>query len=110
VFVPMFAVFVADYFLAGGHHDWDTSTDAPARWVMLAPWAAGFITYQLINPGSVPGWAAAWQDVAGWVHFPYQTWMSASVLSFVVALLLTLPLAAHTRRRRVASPRSANGQ
>ncbi len=99
VFVPMFAVFVADYFLAGGHHDWDTSTDAPARWVMLAPWAAGFVTYQLINPGSVPGWAAAWQDVAGWVHFPYQTWMSASVLSFVVALVLTLPVAAHNRRR-----------
>ena len=111
VFVPMFAVFVADYFLAGGHRDWDTSTDAPARWVMLAPWAAGFVTYQLINPGNVPGWSTAWQDVAGWVHFPYQTWMSASVLSFMVALLLTLPLAAHTRRHRNHSRRSAeNGQ
>jgi len=101
VFVPMFAVFVADYFLAGGHHDWDTSTDAPARWVMLAPWAAGFVTYQLINPGSVPGWATAWQDVAEWVHFPYQPWMSASVLSFVVALVLTLPVATYNRRHQL---------
>ena len=98
VFVPMFAVFVADYFLAGGHRSWDTSPDAPARWVMLAPWAAGFITYQLINPGSVPGWATTWQDIATRVHFPYQTWMSASVLSFLVALVLTLPLATYTRR------------
>ena len=98
VFVPMFAVFIADYFLAGGHREWDTSANAPSRWVMLAPWAAGFVTYQLINPGSVPGWTDAWQHIAEWVHFPYQTWMSASVLSFVVALVLTLPVAKYSRR------------
>lgn len=99
VFVPLFAVFVADYFVVGGRRRWDTSQLARARYLMLAPWVAGFATYQLVNPGSVPLWTAGWVQVAGAVHFPHESWMSASVLSFVVALALGVPAAAISRRR-----------
>ncbi len=92
-FVPMFAVFVARYFLRGGHRSWDTSATAPSRWWMLAPWLLGFAAYQLINPGAVGWWARSWGDVRSWLHFHPQPWMSASVLSFTVAFVVALPLA-----------------
>jgi hypothetical protein len=38
---------------------WDLSAAARPRWLMLLPWAAGFVTYQLINPGYVSWWASA---------------------------------------------------
>jgi NCS1 family nucleobase:cation symporter-1 len=59
VFVPLSAVLIADYFTGPREH-WDLSATARARWVMLLPWAVGFVVYQLINPGYVSWWAAAW--------------------------------------------------
>ncbi len=52
VFVPMSAVLITDYFVASRGR-WDLSATARSRWLMLVPWAAGFVTYQLINPGYV---------------------------------------------------------
>jgi nucleobase:cation symporter-1, NCS1 family len=98
VFVPLFAVLVVDYFALGGARRWDLSQQAPSRWIMLAPWLVGFVTYQLIYPGGVSWWASMWEHVAGWLHFTVQTWMSASVMSFVVAALVTWPLSARTCR------------
>ncbi len=88
VFVPMSAVLIVDFFLLsrGG---WNLSARAPSRWLMLAPWAAGFVTYQLINPGYVSWWASAWTSVAAWTGFPRESWMSASILSFAVAAAAT---------------------
>ena len=59
VFVPMSAVLIADYFVVSGRR-WDLSAAARSRWLMLLPWAAGFVTYQLINPGYVTWWVSAW--------------------------------------------------
>jgi purine-cytosine permease-like protein len=92
VFVPLFAVLVVDYFVLGGAGRWNLSEAAPARWVMLFPWLVGFVVYQLIYPGGVAWWATMWGDIAKWLHFSVQTWMSASLLSFVVAAVLTLAL------------------
>ncbi len=99
VFVPMFAVFVADYFLLGGHRAWNTTHLAPARWAMLLPWLAGFAAYQLVYPANVSGWHTFWTDAQGWLHFTPRPWMSASVLSFAVAFVLALPLGAVGTRR-----------
>jgi nucleobase:cation symporter-1, NCS1 family len=89
VFVPLSAVLIVDFFiLAKGH--WDLSAAAPARWLMLLPWAAGFVTYQLINPGYVSWWASAWTSVASAIGFTPASWMSASICSFVVAAVVTL--------------------
>ncbi len=90
VFVPLFAVLAIDYFCFSGRRGWDLTLDSPARWLMLAPWGLGFITYQLIYPGQVAWWAAAWARLAQAIGFQPQPWMSASIFSFVVAAVVTL--------------------
>jgi putative hydroxymethylpyrimidine transporter CytX len=91
VFVPMFAVFVVDYFVVR-RDVWNISADAPARWSRLVPWVAGIVVYQLINPGYVGWWRTGWTQVQEWLHFTPQGWMSASMLSFAVAAGVTLLL------------------
>ena len=89
VFVPMSAVFAVEYFVLGGHRGWDTSAQAPARWTMLVPWLLGFCAYQLINPGGISWWSSAWAHVQSWLHFTPHAWMSASLISFLVAAAAT---------------------
>ena len=89
VFVPMAAVLIADYFIVSRRR-WDLSATARSRWLMLLPWAAGFVTYQLINPGYVSWWASAWTSFGHDIGFTPASWMSASILSFCVAAALTL--------------------
>ena len=98
VFVPLFGVFAVDYFVISRGR-WDVSAAAPQRWVMLVPWLAGFVSYQLINPGLVSWWATMWEHVRDWLHFTPSSWMSASILSFVVAALATVPVGLLRRRR-----------
>ncbi len=93
VFVPLSAVLITDYFagyLATPRVRWDLSAAARSRWPMLLPWAAGFVVYQLINPGYVSWWASAWSKFGQDVGFTPAGWMSASILSFCTAGILTL--------------------
>ncbi|MBV9451716.1 MAG: cytosine permease [Streptosporangiaceae bacterium] len=99
VFVPMSAVLIVDYFVVSRGR-WDLTAGARSRWLMLVPWALGFVMYQLINPGSVGWWTSAWTSFARWIHFTAQPWMSASILSFVVAGVATLVFGRLARRRR----------
>jgi len=89
VFVPMAAVLIVDYFAPPRRH-WDLSAAARSRWIMLLPWAAGFVVYQLINPGYVSWWASAWTSFGQDIGFTPASWMSASILSFCAAGLVTL--------------------
>jgi len=91
VFVPMAAVLITDYFIVSGRR-WDLSVTARSRWLMLLPWAAGFATYQLINPGYVSWWVSAWTSFGRLIGFTPASWMSASILSFAVAAVITLLL------------------
>jgi putative hydroxymethylpyrimidine transporter CytX len=90
IFVPLFAVFVVRYFVQRGSREWDTSETAPNRWWLLVPWLLGFAAYQMINPGYIARWASLWSRIDGWLHFTPATWMSASIMSFLVAALVTL--------------------
>jgi NCS1 family nucleobase:cation symporter-1 len=93
VFVPMSAVLIADYFadyLAVPRRQWDLSAAARSRWSMLLPWAVGFVIYQLINPGYVSWWASAWSSFGHDIGFTPASWMSASILSFCAAGIMTL--------------------
>jgi NCS1 family nucleobase:cation symporter-1 len=89
VFVPLSAVLIADYFVVSRGH-WDLSAAARSRWLMLVPWAAGFVTYQLVNPGYVSWWASAWTSFGQDIGFTPAGWMSASILSFAVAATITV--------------------
>jgi nucleobase:cation symporter-1, NCS1 family len=102
IFVPLSAVFVIDYFVLRRGHTWDVSDAAPARWPMLLPWLLGFVVFQLINPGYLGWWSRQWARVDGWLHFTPQSWMSASLLSFLVAALVTVPLGLIRRRKGAA--------
>jgi NCS1 family nucleobase:cation symporter-1 len=99
VFVPMSAVLVTDYFVVSRGR-WDLSPAARSRWLMLLPWAAGFVTYQLINPGYVSWWASAWTSFGHDIGFTPASWMSASILSFAVAAAITLLMGLLLRWRR----------
>ena len=92
VFVPLVGVFVVAYH-ATPRGAWDTSETAPARPLLLLPWLAGFLAYQLTLPtylsGPGAGWTAWW--TARQVDLgidPANGW-SASLVSLAVAALLT---------------------
>jgi nucleobase:cation symporter-1, NCS1 family len=99
VFVPMSAVLIADYFVPPRRR-WDLSTAARSRWLMLLPWAAGFVTYQLVNPGNVSWWVSAWASFGHDIGFTPASWMSASILSFCVAAAITIAAGWLTRLAR----------
>jgi len=103
VFVPMSAVFIVDFFVLS-HGRWNLSSRAPRRLTMLVPWAAGFVAYQLINPGYISWWVSLWTNVDRLIDFRAASWMSASLCSFFVAGVATLAgggVTGITRRRRV---------
>jgi nucleobase:cation symporter-1, NCS1 family len=89
VFVPLSAVLLVDFFVMPRGR-WDVSAGARSRWIMLVPWVFGFVMYQLINPGQIAWWTARWASAGRWLHFTAQPWMSASILSFVVAGAATM--------------------
>jgi len=115
VFVPLLGVLAADFFLGRGRRGWDTSLSAPSRWGMIAAWVVGFAVYQLINPGGVSWWADFWGDVQSALSFTPQSWMSASLLSFLVAglaavLIGRLPGGRLPASRGTAGHGAAGGQ
>jgi putative hydroxymethylpyrimidine transporter CytX len=103
VFVPLLGVLVVDWF-AVSRRRWDLGEDVETRWGNLAAWVLGFVAYQMINPAGIGWWSRMWGHVDRWLGFTPQSWMSASVLSFAVAALATVPLGALSR---AVSPASA---
>ena len=98
VFVPLLGVLAVDYFVIS-RNSWDVSESAPTRLVMLVPWFAGFCAYQLINPGYLGWWSHQWARIADWLNFTPASWMSASLISFAVAALVTVPVGLLRRRK-----------
>jgi NCS1 family nucleobase:cation symporter-1 len=92
VFIPLSGALVAGWWRTRGI-GWDLTSEAPIRPAMLVSWGCGFVVYQLINPGSIAGWSTAWTDLGTSLHTIGHPWLSASVASFVVAVLLALPFA-----------------
>lgn len=102
VFVPLLGVLVVDYYLVRRGR-WDLSESSRLRWSTLLPWLLGFVAYQLVNPGYIGWWASLWQHAGAAVHFAPRSWMSASILSFVVSAAFALPLGLIAERRSLAA-------
>jgi NCS1 family nucleobase:cation symporter-1 len=106
VFVPLFAVFAADYFIRrrGGYGEGALFERSGVRWGALVPWAAGFVVFHWC----VATGPAAWVDVvravlSDWLGLPYPLFGSragASLPSFVAAFGLTLLLPGRVRTPR----------
>ena len=94
VFVPLFAVLLADWLMAGRHYSAADIFDAPAwRLGLVAAWVAGFALYQWLFPTG-PSW---WTDLVA--RFDPPDWgVGATVPSFLAAFGIAITVAALSRR------------
>jgi NCS1 family nucleobase:cation symporter-1 len=94
VFVPLFAVLLADWLAAGRHYTPDdVFGSAPWRTGLIGAWVAGFALYQWLYPTG-PAW---WVDLVAELDPP--DWgIGATVPSFLVAFGVALAVAFVTRR------------
>ncbi len=94
-FVPLFAVLLADWLLAGRAYDADDVFGAPAwRPGLIAAWVVGFVTYQWLSPTGPTWWVTQVQRLD-----PPSWGVGATLPSFVAAFLVGLVAAAASRRR-----------
>jgi len=111
VFVPLGAVFLADYFVrARGRYGPDAVFGAGTRgtrWAALVPWVAGFVVYQWSVPTGPTGWIDAVERVFTGLGLPFpllDSRVGASLPSFAVAFGLALLVLPRVRRRAEAPP------
>jgi putative hydroxymethylpyrimidine transporter CytX len=96
VFVPLFGVFAADYFVRhrGRYTEAELFAETGVRWMALVPWAAGFVLFHWSVPTGPQGWIDAVRTVVhGWLHLPFPLFgsaLGASLPSFTVAFALSL--------------------
>jgi purine-cytosine permease-like protein len=99
-FVPLFAVLLADWLLAGRHYDAEHVFRAPGvRIEMVAAWLAGFCLYQWLYPQG-PSW---WTDLVAHTHPHALPWGGASIPSFAAAFGLAAIARLLARRPILAS-------
>ena len=105
VFVPLFGVFVADYFILRRRGDVSVGSASPRGFNVRAivAWVVGFLVFQWSVPTALPHWTSAMQTLfQTWLHLPFPLWNSAagaSIPAFVVALALHAVLMLPDRRR-----------
>ncbi len=94
VFVPLFAVLLADWLVAGRHYTpADVFESAAWRGGLIGAWIAGFALYQWLYPTG-PAW---WVDLV--VELDPPNWsIGATVPSFLVSFGVALAVATVTRR------------
>jgi len=94
VFVPLFAVLLADWLAAGAHYSPDDVFGSAAwRPGLVAAWIVGFALYQWLFPTG-PAW---WVDLVGELDPP--DWgVGATVPSFLVSFGVAIVVAMLTRR------------
>jgi NCS1 family nucleobase:cation symporter-1 len=94
IFVPLFAVLLADWLAAGARYTTDDVFDAPAwRPGLVGAWIVGFALYQWLFPTG-PGW---WVDLVEKLDPP--SWeIGATVPSFLAAFAIASVVAAVSRR------------
>ena len=101
VFVPLYAVAAVDFFFVSRQR-WDVSDSSRLRTAPVIAWAFGFIAYQLVYPGTVPGWADFWAWLDGRIGFPPPGWLGSSVAAIAVSGFVMLVSGLLLRYRRVA--------
>jgi putative hydroxymethylpyrimidine transporter CytX len=101
VFVPLYAVAAVDFFFVSRQR-WDVSQTSRLRAAPVIAWACGFIAYQLVYPGTVPGWADSWTWVDERIGFAAPGWLGSSVAAIAVGGFVMLASGLLLRYRRVA--------
>jgi NCS1 family nucleobase:cation symporter-1 len=111
LFVPLFGVLAADYFvLARRRYDVAAMYDPAGphqgvRWPAVLVWLGGFLLYNWINPGGVAAWRSLLEELfAGLLHLPFPLsaelpWLGASLPAFLVPFLAMAAIGRRRRRR-----------
>jgi len=103
-FVPLFAVLLADWLLAGRHYERDDVFRVPElRLEMVVAWLVGFCLYQWLSPQG-PDW---WTRIVAHTDPHALPWGGASLPSFAAAFVLAVLARALARRSAVDFARSA---
>jgi nucleobase:cation symporter-1, NCS1 family len=102
LFVPLFGVLAADWYLLARRR-YDVAAmyrdDGPyrgVRWRAVLVWLLGFLVYNWINPGTVTAWVSLTEGLfAGLLRLPFPLsahlpWLGASIPAFAVAFLAML--------------------
>jgi putative hydroxymethylpyrimidine transporter CytX len=99
VFVPLGAVFLADYFVRARGRFGEEAVFGPAsegfRWQAVVPWVAGFVLYHWSVPTGPEGWVDAVERIFTGVGLPFPllgSRLGASLPSFAAAFLLSLAI------------------
>jgi NCS1 family nucleobase:cation symporter-1 len=103
VFVPLYAVAAVDFFVVSRRR-WDVSSSSRFRVAPVIAWACGFAAYQLVYPGTVPGWADFWASIGAGIGFVPPGWLGSSVAAIAVGGLVMLISGLPLRYRRAARP------
>jgi putative hydroxymethylpyrimidine transporter CytX len=97
VFVPLAAIFLADYFvLARGRYGADAVFGSVAdgvRWRAIPPWVAGFVLYHWSVPTGPDRWVGFVERLFTGLGLPFPLFgsrLGASLPSFVAAFLVSL--------------------
>jgi putative hydroxymethylpyrimidine transporter CytX len=113
VFVPLAAVFLADYYVrARGRYGLELVFGAGSdrlRWRALVPWIVGFVLYHWSVPTGPEGWVEAVRGLFTNAGLPFPLFgsrLGASVPSFVVAFVLSLVVLP----KRATAARPSQGQ
>jgi cytosine/uracil/thiamine/allantoin permease len=111
VFVPLSAVFLADYYVrARGRYGHDAVFGAASggiRWAALVPWIAGFVVYQWSVPTGPAGWIDAVERIFSGLGLPFpllDSRLGASLPSFAVAFALALLILPRVTREAARPP------
>jgi nucleobase:cation symporter-1, NCS1 family len=95
-FVPLFAVLLADWLLAGRRYDRQAVFGAPElRAEMVLAWLGGFVLYQWLSPQG-PSW---WTSIVAHADPHALPWGGASLPSFAAAFALAAAARVAVRRR-----------
>jgi NCS1 family nucleobase:cation symporter-1 len=113
LFVPLFGVLAADYFVLARRR-YDTAALYRAdgryrgvRWAAVLVWLLGFLVYNWVNPGGVEAWVSLLDGLlTDLFHLPFPLsarlpWLGASIPAFAVAFLAMLAVG---RRRGPGNP------
>lgn len=111
VFIPLFGVFCADYFVLGrSNHDPADLFESRGRywfrggfrWMAIFPWLAGFFVFHWSAPVGPDGWKNTVASFFDLVHLPFPLFGSAagaSIPAFAVSFGLALMLLSSRWRR-----------
>jgi putative hydroxymethylpyrimidine transporter CytX len=125
LFVPLFGILAADYFLVRRRR-LDTAalyrTDGGfwyrggVNGAALAVWLAGFLLYNWISPGTVGWWLDAMEALfADLLRLPFPlgselTWLGASIPAFLATFVLYALVGTWINRRKPAANRTVTGR